>query len=227
MLLMRFKGDEGLYNHGKILGDYLPEVFTQKTKHYKLAVYEDIISEKAFWKGYAIDKQISANTYKQISFFWVEDFLHSRTALTAAQRTMQFSKVIKSILAKTSDVAEQEEIISGVVNLRGKKDIQISVAEFCKNYLSDRTSTRIKEELRNDDFFNSVFPIDTQLYTKEFGKTVLSLADGITAYVPSFTYDKHVTEEVNRDGSKDVTIKAKLKGKKMNVQKREKHKAMK
>lgn len=228
LVLIRFKGDEGLYNPGKtLLVDYIPEVFTKRSNHYKLAVYEDIVSEKSFWKGYAIDKQISANTYKQISFFWVEDFLHSKTALTAAQGTLQFSKIIKTILAQTPDVAEQEEIISGVVNLRTKKDVQISVADFCKSYLSEKVTARIKDEMKNDDFFNSVFPIDAELYVKEFGKTVLSLADGITAYVPSFAYDKHVTEELNRDGSKEVTIKAKLKSKKMNVQKREKQKAAK
>lgn len=228
LVLIRFKGDEGLYNHGKtLLVDYLPEVFTQKTKHYKMAVYEDIVSDKSFWKGFAIDKQISSSTYKQISFFWVEDFLDSRTALTAAQGTMQFSKVIKTILSHTTDITEQEEIITGIVNLRAKKEVQISVADFCKKYLSEKITTRIQDEMKNDDFFNSVFPIDTQIYAKEFGKTVLSLADGITAYVPSFSYDKHVTEEINKDGSKDVTIKAKLRSKKINVQKNEKQKSEK
>jgi hypothetical protein len=223
LVLMRFKGDEGLYNHGKkLLVDYIPEVFTKKSNHYKLAYYEDIVSDKSFWKGFAIDKQISSSTYKPISFFWVEDFLHSKTALTAAQGTMQFSKIIKTILSKTSDVAEQEEIISGIINLRTKKDVQISVAQFCKNYLSEKVSARVREEMENDDFFNSVFPVDIQLYTKEFGKTVLSLQDGITAYIPSFSYNKHVTETTNNDGSKNVKIEAKLRSKKMNVEKKRK-----
>lgn len=228
IVLIRFKGDEGLYNHGKkLLVDYIPEVFTKKSNHYKLAVYEDILSDSSFWKGYAIDKQISGNTYKQISFFWVEEFLQSRTALTAAQGTMQFSKVIKTILVKTTDISEQEEIITGVLNLRTKKNVQISVADFCRSYLSEKVTTRIKDEMKNDDFFNSVFPIDNEIYTKEFGKTVLALQDGITAYVPSFSYDKHVTETTNQDGSKNVKIEAKLKSKKMNVQQKEKQKAEK
>lgn len=220
LVLIRFKGDEGLYNQGKkLLVDYIPEVYTKKSNHYKLAVYEDILSDKAFWKGYAIDKQISANTYKQVSFFWVEQFLNSKTALTSAQGTMQFSKIIKTILSKTTDVAEQEEIISGIVNLRTKRDVQISVADFCKNYLSEKVTTRIKDEMKNDDFFNSLFPVDSDIYSKEFGKTVLSLQDGITAFVPSFSYGKHVTETTNEDGSKNVKIEAKLKAKKINVEK--------
>lgn len=218
LVLFRFKGDEGLYNHGKtLLVDYIPEVFTKKSNHYKLAVYEDIVSDKSFWRGYAIDKQVSSTTYKQISFFWVEEFLNSKTALTPKQGTMQFAKVIKAILGKTSDIQEQEEIISGVVNLRAKRSSQISLSEFCRNYLSEEVSNRIKTEMRNDTFFNAVFDIDNELYRKEFGKTVLNLQDDITAFVPSFAYDKHVKETTNKDGSRTVIIEGRLRSKKINV----------
>ena len=223
MLLIRFKGDEGLVNHGKGLSiDYISEVFTKKSNHYKLAVYEDIVSDKSFWKGFSVDKQISANTYKPVSLFWVESFLDSKTALTPAQGTLQFSKIIKSILSKTNDIAEQEEIISGIVNMRSKPNIQMSLSDFCKNYLSESVADKIRKETINDDFFNSVFAVYSYIYKKEFGKTVLSLQDGITAFVPTFTYEKHVQETINKDGSKDVTIKAKLQSKKINVQTKEK-----
>ena len=104
--------------------------------------------------------------------------------------------------------------------MRTKKDVQISVAQFCKNYLSEKVSDRIKEEMKNDDFLNSVFPVDTEIYAKEFGKTVLSLQDGITAYVPSFSYNKHVTETQNNDSSKIIKIEAKLRCRKMNAEKK-------
>ncbi|HEU5290462.1 MAG TPA: hypothetical protein VFU05_07470, partial [Cyclobacteriaceae bacterium] len=209
LVLIRFKGDEGLYKHGKKLEvDYISEVFTKKSNHYKLAVYEDIVSVKSFWKGWAIDKQISANTYKQISFFWVEEFLQSKTALTPTQGTLQFSKIIRTILKRTDDLNEQEEIISGIVNLKNKADKQISVAQFCKTYLSDKVANRIKEEMADDAFYDSVFVIEPSLYAKELGKTVLNLQGGITAFIPSFTYKKHVTETENTDGSKDVIIQS-------------------
>ncbi|WP_462255146.1 hypothetical protein [Ferruginibacter sp.] len=222
IVLTRFKGVEGLVNHGKkLLIDYISEVFTKKSNHYKMAVYEDILSTKSFWKGYSIDKQISGSSYKPISFFWIESFLDSKTALTAAQGTLQFSKVIKAILLKTTDIAEQEEIISGVINLRSKKNIQMSVSDFCSTYLSESITAKIKNET-NDDFFNSIFLVDNEVYKKEFGKTVLSLQDGITAYVPTFNYEKHVTETLNKDGSKNITIEGKLNSKKINVQQTEK-----
>lgn len=219
LILIRFKGDEGLANHGKkLMVDYIREVFTKKSNHYKLAVYEDIVSNKSFWKGYSVDKQITASQYKSISHFWVEDFLDSKTALTSSQGTLQFSKILRMILSKTQNLEEQEEIISGIVNLKNKKNLQISVSNFCSTYLSPALGERIRQETNNDEFFDSVFTIDDTVYKKEFGKTVLSLKDGITAYVPTFQYEKHVTEIRNDDGSKDVVIKGKLSGKKINVQ---------
>ena len=223
IILCRFKGDEGLSNHGEKLDlEYIPELFTKKSKHYKLVVFEDVYSAKSFWKGYAIDKQVSGNTYKPLTTFWVEDFLQAQSAITSIQGTVQFSKIIKSILSAANNITEEEEIISGVINLKNKRsDYQLSVSEFCKQYLSQELAERIKSET-GSDFFNSVFQIDKEVFQKEFGSTVLSLQDGIVAFVPTFQYDKHVKEEVNKDGSKKIIIEAQLKNKKINVRRQEK-----
>lgn len=224
-VLLRFKGDEGLYNHGKkLLIDYISEVFTKKSNHYKVTYYEDILSEKSFWKGFAVDKQLTGLSQKTISLFWIDKFLQSQTALTPSQGTMQFSRIIKTMLNKTTDISEQEQIITGVVNLQNKGEIQISVANFCNTYLSPKLMEKIKVETDNEVFYNSVFVVDTEVYSKEFGKTVLSLEDGIMALVPTFSYSNHVTETENKDGSKQVTISAKLQGKKINVRKKERAK---
>jgi hypothetical protein len=218
IVLLRFKGDEGLYNHGKTLNvDYIPEVFTKRSQHYKLAVYEDMLSSTAFWKGFSVDKQIAANTYKTVSLFWVEKFLLSKTALTPAQGTLEFSKVIKNILAQTKDLDDQEAIITGVMNLRSKKNIQTSLSSFCETYLSPELTKKIKEQI-NNDFFNSVFEVNGEVYQKELGKTVLTIQDGIIAFVPTFQYPKHVKERLDGNGQKYVTIEGKLRGKKINVE---------
>jgi len=47
------------------------------------------------------------------------------------------------------------------------------------------------------------------------------------AYVPTFSYDKHVTEKINDDGSKKIIIEGDLRAKNINVQKKEKVKVEK
>lgn len=226
IVLVRFKGDEGLVNHGrkKLLVDHMREVFTKRSNHYKLAVYEDIVSSKSFWKGYAVDKQLTGNHQKPISYFWIEDFLKSKPTLTSEQGTWQLTKVLKLVLNKSLNQEEQEEIVSGIVNLRSKKGLQISLASFCEQYLSPELAKRVREENDNDEFYNSVFTIDDAVYKKELGKTVLTIAGDITAFVPTFRYDDHVTEVVAEDGTKEVTIKGKLSAKKLNVQPKVKQK---
>ena len=218
LVLMRFKGEEGLVSrNNKRLVDYMSEVFSRKSTHYKLAAYEEQFSEKSFWRGWSVDKQISGTAHKPISQFWISEFLDSETALTPSQGTMQFSKVLKEVLNKTRGLTGQEEIVHGLMNLRAKKARRISLSEFCENYLSPETRQQVKE-CANEKFFDAIFDIDSEVYRKEFGRTVLSLENGITAYVPTFSYERHVKETTDNDGSKKVTIEAKLNSKKINVQ---------
>jgi hypothetical protein len=213
LVLARFKRNEGLYNHGTTL-EYLRNVFT-KSSHYKLATYEDTPSDKSFWKGYAIDRQTSTTTYKPFSYFWIENFLQSQTSITSVQGTTQLSKVVKTLLKQTKTLEEQEQVISAIVNLKSKRDAQISVKKFCENYLS-RELTKIVQKEVTEDFFNSVFPVDKEVMKKELGATVLTLDGGITANIPTFQYEKYV-KEVIKDGQKKVTIEGILKGKRVNT----------
>jgi hypothetical protein len=213
IVLARFKRNEGLYNQGNAL-EYLRNVFT-KSSHYKLAIYEDIPSDKSFWKGYAIDRQTSTTTYKPFSYFWIEDFLQSQTSITSVQGTTQLSKVIKTLLKQTKTLEEQEQVISGIVNLKSKRDAQISVENFCQNYLSPELTKVVKKEV-TEDFFNSVFPVDKAVMQRELGATVLTLDGGITANIPTFQYERHVKEET-KNGQKRVTIEGLLKGKRVNT----------
>ena len=214
LMLCRFKGVEALHTDGKAL-EYLAEVFSKQSNHYKLVVYEDPVSSKSFWKGYAIDKQTSPNSYKPFSNFWIERFLQSQTSITSAQGTMQFSKIVKILLNKTKDLGEAEQVISAIVNLKSKHNAQLSIKSFCENYLSPVLQDAVKAEV-NDDFYYSTFSIDDEVFKKELGSTVLSMKDGIMAFVPTFKYNEHVTEEIDKNGTKKVTIEGILQGKKIN-----------
>lgn len=221
IVLSRFKGAEGLHSQGKVL-EYLAEVFTKQSRHYKLAVYEGVISEKSFWKGYAIDRQTAENTYKPFSYFWINEFLQSETTITSGQGTTQLAKIIKIALNKTTSLAQQEQLISAIVNLKYKPNTQISVKSFSETYLNQDLREILKGEI-NDDFYNSIFTLDSEVYEKELGSTVLTLDEGIMAYVPTFKYDKHVKEEISNKGTKKVTIEGFLKEKKVNVTRNLKH----
>ncbi len=128
---------------------------------------------------------------------------------------MQFSKIVKILLNKTKDLGASEQVISAIVNLKSKPDSLISIQSFCENYLSKPLQEIVKAEV-TDDFYYSTFSVDQDVFKKELGSTVLSMKDGIMAFVPTFKYDEHVTETVEKNGVKKVTIEGILQGKKIN-----------
>lgn len=226
LMLSRFKGAQGLHSEGDVL-KYLSQVFTKQNNHYKLAVFQDIPSKKSFWKGYAIDRQTAASSYKPFSFFWIEDFLQAETAITDSQGTSQLSKILKNVLRDTSDLNEKEQIISAVINLKSKPSGRISMKSFTDKYLSEELQSRFKNETNNDEFYSSEFGIDKDVLQKELGNTVLILEDGVTAFIPSFSYNKHVTELDTEKGEKKIKIEGILRDKKMNMGKDKKNKNLK
>lgn len=216
LMLCRFKGSNALHTEGDNL-KYLEQVFTKQNKHYKLAVFQDIVSSKSFWSGHAIDKQTSSVNYKPFSHFWIEDFLQSQTAITDKQGTSQFSKILKNVLNSTTDLRQKEQIISAAINLRSKTGIRISLKDFSNQYLSGKITDLLKNLTNNDSFYNTEFGVDQEELNKEFGNTVLMLEDGVTAYVPTFNYGKYVTESNPIKGEKIIKIEGVLKDKKVNT----------
>jgi hypothetical protein len=176
-------------------------------------IFEDVPSDKSFWKGYAIDRQSTAQTYKPFSIFWIEDFLQAQTALTSVQGTDQLSKIVKQLLRQTTSLEQQEQIISAVVNLRSKPSAQVSMKSFCQTYLTPELTAIVQKDF-GQDFYNSVFTINKDVMNKELGATVLTFDEGITAYIPTFKYWKHVTEEI-KDGKRSITIQGILKDKRV------------
>jgi hypothetical protein len=221
LMLCRFKGADGLHNDGDSL-QYLKQVFTKQNHHYKLAVFQDILSKKSFWTGYAIDRQNSATNYKPFSYFWIEDFLQAETAITDPQGTSQFSKIIKNVLNNISDIQDKEQIISAILNLKSKGGQRISVKTFSKQYLTENLQKKIEEQTSNNEFFETEFGLDADVFQNELGNTVLVLEDGVTAFVPTFSYKDHVIEKNLQKGLKRITIEGVLKDKKINLKRNNK-----
>lgn len=221
LMLCRFKGSQGLHNEGDDL-KYISQVFTRQSNHYKLAVFQDIPSKKSFWKGYAIDRQTASTNYKPFSYFWIESFLEAETAITNAQGTAQFSKILKNVLNGSLSLEEKQQIISGIINVQSKSSGNISIDSFVKQYLTGPLANKFLEETNNDEFFHSEFGIDNEVFAKELGSTVLALEDGVTAFVPTFNYKKHVKEHHSERGRQKITIEGYLKDKRINVRRQEK-----
>lgn len=223
IILSRFRADEVLYTKvgkNELDLDLLKEAFSKKSHFYKLAVFEDQVTDKSFWKGYAIDKQISNNSYKTFTQFWLDDFLEAYSSITDIQGTSQFTKIIKAILKTTDSLDDQEQIVSSLISLKHKKN-NISISSYCQTYLNPELTDKIKTAIADDFLFTSTFKLDGEVYKKELGNTVALLNNGVMISAPTFNYENVVNEKKNNeDGSIDVIVSGKLNKKNIGSQQR-------
>lgn len=219
LIFNRFKEDEVVFSN--IEGDtlvvkLLQQAFSKKSRYYKLAVYEDILSDRSFWQGFAIDKQITANSSRDISDYWIKEFLDSEPAINTIQGTRSFSKLMRNVLKKVESIEEQEQVISGILALKHRPDDFISVETFCDTYLSPDLKVFVRNELKDEYTFRSNFQIHEETYITELGSKVTGLENGIIVSAPTFLYDEYVEEEELENGQVKLTVKGKIKNKKIN-----------
>jgi len=217
IILNRFKADEVLFaksNQLELFLEFLEEAFTKKSNHYKMAVFEDDYNVKSFWNGYAIDKQIAPTGNKDISNYWIEDFLECSIYLTDYQGTKELTGVIKKILNEDLSLDQKEQLVSSIILLK-HVNRPITINEFANN-LKDDTQKLIKSFFNNDDkILNTPFSIDLEIYTKLIGDTLSRLDNGAIIYAPTFLYDNIVSETQNEDGTTEVNLRGKLVDKKL------------
>jgi hypothetical protein len=222
--LNRFREDEVVttkLDRDDITVELLKQAFSKKSKYYKLAVYEDVISQRSFWKGFAIDRQRTSLDCKEISDYWIKDFLLSDQAINPVQGTRVLSKVIKSILKKELPLEEKEQIITGILALKHRADQFISIESFCKTYLSNELTYKLKQEVDDEIFFRSEFQIDADTYKIELGSKVTGLDNGVIVTAPTFVYDKYVQEEALGEGRTRVSVEGKIIDKRIDKAKRQ------
>ncbi len=218
IIFNRFREDEVVFSDVKndeLTVQLLSQAFSKKSRYYKLAVYEDQMSNRSFWKGFAIDKQKTTGSAKEISDYWIKDFLMCEPAVNSIQGTKSLSKIIRSILRKSDSIPEKELIISGILALKNRDDQYISVESFCDSYLNSSLKERIKHELNDNYTFQSTFELDNETYTKELGSKITALESGVIVTAPTFLYDQFVSEVELDGGLTELTIKGKVIDKKL------------
>lgn len=218
LVLIRFKADEALYtkHDGKGLEvEFINEVFTKKSTYFKSAYYEDMVSKKSFWKGFAVDKQIVSNPTKDLSDYWIIHFLNSQTSINNVQGTTHFARVMRDLLKKSDNIDEKQQLINAIVALKYKTEKPLSIKSFCDSYLSSEVTSKIQEVIKDHYYMDAVFSIDQETYNRELGSTVMALKSGITIAAPTFEFDSYVKQEAIDNVRMRFTVEGEVADKKI------------
>ena len=117
VVMLRFRGESAMVKRKNGISfnlDLIAEAYSEKSQHYKAAVFEDIPSTRTFWLGFLQDRQSKSQRDKDTSIYWIKAFLTARYKMTDIQGTQQISKLIREFFKQVDTIEEKERVISAV-----------------------------------------------------------------------------------------------------------------
>jgi hypothetical protein len=113
LVLARFPADQGVLAEQKAQSlkiDFIEKVFMKSANAYKSVVYSTPRLDVEVWHGKAIDKQI--NGPREVSEYWIGDFLDSHFATTGSAGTRRFGDAIRRAARETDSEDTRAKLIA-------------------------------------------------------------------------------------------------------------------
>jgi hypothetical protein len=198
LLIARFPSEEGItvkINDGKYVFEVVDDVFLKNSKKYKAVYYQSKLDD--YWSGYAVDKQINDNTLKEISDYWIKDFLQSELKLNSKRGSLILAKAVRKTITETTDDNVKEELI-GVTPLL--KNINTRVVSFKgffdKMNLSEKAKKEVLSKIDNPNLYGVTFKFDSDVFSENCNYLINILDTGAVIMAPAADYSTLWQEEV-------------------------------
>ncbi|MGE0254483.1 MAG: hypothetical protein AB7N54_18810 [Alphaproteobacteria bacterium] len=184
--------------------EFLERVFMKNKTSYKAALYNDSSLKRGFWRGKAVDRQIS-NGNDHLSDYWIRNFLMSEFVTTAAAGSRRLGIALRDAVKK-APMEVKEELIAASRLARGLGGQSISIIGFAERFnLSKEARGALISELKNPEIANEVFQLDVA----EFGNFVayrsVELDNGALMTAKASEFEK-IFDKKYEDGSKKNVV---------------------
>jgi len=180
ILISRFPADEGIvaHEHGQGLNiEFLERVFLKSAHSYKSATYKGTSLSAGFWEGRAVDKQI--NALRELSLYWISDFLDSELKVTPAAGTKRFAVAIKEAIRQADNAAVKNQLIAASHLIPGQEGRRTSPAEISQALgLTDEAQDAVREAMPRPEVFDETFEVDATEFTRHIEYRAVELDNG-------------------------------------------------
>jgi hypothetical protein len=162
LIVARFPADQGIIAEERRQSldlQFIERVFMKNAKTYKCVLYTCRSIQAGFWHGQAVDRQI--NEGREISNYWISEFLHSDLTTTGAAGTKRFALALRDAIRTTADAEIHEELWTAAKLARGQAGRTGSIARIAHNLgLSADATAVIREALPRTELFHETFKFD-------------------------------------------------------------------
>lgn len=204
LFIARFPSETGITiqpDNGELNFVVIEEVFLKNSRKYK-AVYYD--STDSYWIGFAVDKQIndSSGKIKEISDYWIKDFLKSELKMNAKRGSSILAKAIRKTIAETSNDNVKTELIGATQLVKNINTRAISINTFFSELnLSEATHNEVLSKIENQNLFNITFPFDSTEFENNCSYLVNILNTGAILMAPTTEFNEVWVQETVADSA--------------------------
>lgn len=199
IMISRFPAEEGIManeNSKTLSVEFIERVFMKNAYSYKSAIFSGTSFDAHFWEGAAIDRQI-ASSMKELSNYWIRDFLLSDFKTTPKEGTKRLALALKAALKQVEDIRDKEELISAAVLASNLQNRPTSINGFCTRFhLSDNVKNIIVQQLGKESLANANFVFDSEEFARYALFKSVELDNGSTLIAQTDKFDTCFNTEI-------------------------------
>ena len=211
LMIARFPSEEGItvkFEGGEYVFEVIDDVFLKNSRKYKAVYYQSSVDD--FWSGYAVDKQINDYKLKEISNYWVKDFLQSELDLNSKRGSMKLAQAIRKTITETKDDSVKNELISVTPFVKNINAQVVSIKSFFdKMNVSEKTKNEVMTKIDNQKLCGIAFQFDSETFTENCNYVIHILDNGAGIMAPAADYSMLWQEEVADSGKSKYSTEGK------------------
>ena len=188
-------------------------MLTSKTKIFKIALLLNRGNYNLDFDGIIMDNQINAIVRKELSSFFIDDFLGCIPYQDPKVTTQSFYNHTSSFIKfSIQDKVKQAKYIQDLNSYLQRNQQLINPKEFADEYLTTAFERdEYKAYLETKDFGYNTFPKDLSLIRTKIEKFMVSFVNGISILASEGSFDDNVKLEELANGEHQATIISQIK----------------
>ena len=180
LVVARFPADSGVLAEdtgGGLQVEFVERVFMKSSKAFKSVMYVTPDIRTGFWEGKAVDKQI--NNERELSDYWIKDFLLSDLRTTGAAGTKRLAVAIRHAIAQSKDDSVRNELLAASQMIRNQQGRLINPSRLAHTLnLSSEAVEGIRAGMPRAELFTTPFRFDRDEYDRHVTYRSVTLDNG-------------------------------------------------
>lgn len=181
LMISRFPADQGVVaqelERRRLEVEFLERVFMKNARAYKSAIYAGPAVAGGLWQGRAVDKQI--NEQRELSNYWIGDFLDSELATTGPAGTKRLALAIRSAIKNAVDPELRDELIAATRLMRGHNGRTVSAQRLAANLgLTPNAVEIVRAQMPRPELFDEQFRFNSAEFDRHIMYRSIELNNG-------------------------------------------------